>query len=196
MPGACRPFCYRGTYLSGRYGTVMELQQNYFEIFGLPVAYAVDRQALAKRYRELQQEFHPDRFAAKSEREQMLSMQYAAQINEANNTLKDPVARAAYLLQLAGVEIKPEQTTADGEFLMQQMILRERLEEVRGAVDAEAELDDLGSEAAGLFAAQESAFSAALDAGDLEAAKGALLKLQFLAKLQRQIEELEEDLLD
>ncbi|WP_066966333.1 co-chaperone HscB [Microbulbifer sp. Q7] len=174
----------------------MELQQNYFEIFGLPVAYEVDRQALSKRYRELQQEFHPDRFAAKSEREQMLSMQYAAQINEANNTLKDPVARAAYLLQLAGVEISPEQTTADGEFLMQQMLLRERLEDVRGAADPEVELESLEREASQLFTAQESAFSAALDAGALEAAKGALLKLQFLAKLQRQIEELEEDLLD
>ncbi|WP_242523760.1 co-chaperone HscB [Microbulbifer salipaludis] len=174
----------------------MELQQNYFEIFGLPVAYEVDRQALSKRYRELQQEFHPDRFAAKSEREQMLSMQYAAQINEANNTLKDPVARAAYLLQLAGVEISPEQTTADGEFLMQQMVLRERLEDVRGATDPEAELASLEREASQLFTAQESAFSSALDAAELEAAKSALLKLQFLAKLQRQIEALEEDLLD
>ena len=172
------------------------MQQNYFEIFGLPVSYSVDRPALAKRYRELQQEFHPDRFAAKSEREQMLAMQYAAQINEANNTLKDPVARAAYLLNLAGVEINPEQTTADGEFLMQQMMLRERLEEVRGASDPEAELEDLGSETAQLFKTQEQAFAQALDGSALEDAKSALLKLQFLAKLQRQIEELEEDLLD
>lgn len=172
------------------------MQQNYFEIFGLPVSYTVDRQALAQRYRELQQEFHPDRFAAKSEREQRLAMQYAAQINEANNTLKDPVARAAYLLQLAGVQINPEQTTADGEFLMQQMILRERLEEVRDAADPEAELEDLGSETAQLFNAQEQAFAQALESKALEDGKNALLKLQFLAKLQRQIEELEEDLLD
>ncbi|WP_043318391.1 co-chaperone HscB [Microbulbifer sp. HZ11] len=172
------------------------MQQNHFEIFGLPVSYSIDRQALAQRYRELQQEFHPDRFAAKSEREQMLAMQYAAQINEANNTLKDPVARAAYLLKLAGVEINPEQTTADGEFLMQQMILRERLEEVREASDPEAELEDLASETAQLFKVQEQAFAQALEHSALEDAKSALLKLQFLAKLQRQIEELEEDLLD
>lgn len=174
----------------------MKLQQNHFEIFGLPQAYDVDRQALTKRYRELQQEFHPDRFAAKSEREQMLSMQYAAQINEANNTLKDPVARAQYLLQLAGVEINPEQTTADGEFLMQQMVLRERLDDVRDAADPEAELDELGSDAAELFHRQEQAFSAGLKNQALDAAKAALLKMQFLAKLQRQIEALEEELLD
>ncbi|MFD1215265.1 MULTISPECIES: Fe-S protein assembly co-chaperone HscB [Microbulbifer] len=174
----------------------MELQQNHFEIFGLPVSYEVDRKALAARYRELQQEFHPDRFAAKSEREQRLSMQYAAQINEANNTLKDPVARAAYLLKLAGVEINPEQTTADGEFLMQQMILRERLEEVRDAADPESELDALNSESADLFNTQQRIFADALTANALDEAKSALLKLQFLAKLQRQIEQLEEDLLD
>ncbi|WP_295801615.1 Fe-S protein assembly co-chaperone HscB [uncultured Microbulbifer sp.] len=174
----------------------MELQQNHFEIFGLPVSYEVDRQALAARYRELQQEFHPDRFAAKSDREQRLSMQYAAQINEANNTLKDPVARAAYLLQLAGVEISPEQTTADGEFLMQQMILRERLEEVRDAADPEAELGELGDETSALFREQQRVFADALTANALDEAKSALLKLQFLGKLQRQIETLEEDLLD
>ncbi|WOX06414.1 Fe-S protein assembly co-chaperone HscB [Microbulbifer pacificus] len=174
----------------------MKLQQNHFEIFGLPVAYEVDRQLLTRRYRELQQEFHPDRFAAKSDREQMLSMQYAAQINEANNTLKDPVARAQYLLQLAGVEIHPEQTTADGEFLMQQMILRERLEEVRDAANPELELDELGSDAADLFRIQEQAFSTGLKSQELEHAKSALLKMQFLAKLRRQIDVLEEELLD
>lgn len=174
----------------------MKLQQNHFEIFGLPETYAVDRQALVKRYRELQQEFHPDRFASKTEHEQMLSMQYAAQINEASNTLKDPVARASYLLQLAGVVINPEQTTADGEFLMQQMILRERLEDVRGAADPESELDELSSETSVLFKAQQQAFASALEISALDSAKNALLKLQFLAKLQRQIEALEEDLLD
>ena len=174
----------------------MELQKNHFEIFGLPVSYEIDRKALAARYRELQQEFHPDRFAAKSDREQRLSMQYAAQINEANNTLKDPVQRAAYLLMLAGVEISPEQTTADGQFLMQQMILRERLEEVRDAADPEAELSDLGAEAESLFVEQQQVFAGALSASDLDGAKGALLKLQFLGKLQREIEQLEEDLLD
>jgi molecular chaperone HscB len=174
----------------------MKLQQNYFEIFGLPIGYVIDRNKMAARYRELQQEFHPDKFAARSEREQMLSMQYAAQINEANSTLRNPVLRAAYLLQLAGVEINPEQTTADGEFLMQQMILRERLEEVRDAADPESELQVLNSETAELFSAQQSEFANALAANALEEARHALLKLQFLAKLQRQIDQLEEDLLD
>lgn len=173
----------------------MSQQLNYFEIFGLKPGFSVDREALAARYRELQREFHPDRYAARSEREQLLAMQYAARINEAHNTLGDPVARAAYLLDLAGVEISPEQTTADAEFLMQQMVLRERLEEVRGEADPEAALDALGGEVGDLFRTEQDNFASLFAGGELEHAKQSLLKMQFLAKLQRQVEELEEDLL-
>ncbi|WP_237067375.1 Fe-S protein assembly co-chaperone HscB [Microbulbifer guangxiensis] len=174
----------------------MSAQQTYFDIFGLKPAYDVDRAALSQRYRELQREFHPDKYAAKSSREQMLAMQYAARINEAHTTLRDPVARAGYLLELAGVEVSPEQTTADAEFLMQQMMLREQLEEVRDAADPAAALDDLAAEVSGLFGGEQQAFARGFAAGELEAAKNSLLRLQFLAKLQRQVEELEEDLLD
>jgi molecular chaperone HscB len=172
----------------------MALKQNYFEIFGLQPSYEIDRTTLAERYRQLQREIHPDRFVAKSEREQLLAAQYAAQVNEANSTLRDPVKRAAYLLQLAGVEIQPEQTTADGEFLMQQMLLRERLEDVRTAAGPMQELAELSGEADQLFAAEQRCFADFYTARDLKRAENSLLKLQFLAKLQRQVEDLEEDL--
>lgn len=174
----------------------MSEQQTYFDIFGLKPAFEVDRAALAQRYRELQREFHPDKYASKSSREQMLAMQYATRINEAHTTLKDPVQRAGYLLKLAGVEVSPEQTTADAEFLMQQMMLREQLEEVREAAEPAAALDDLADEVSGLYRSEQQAFAGAFTDGRLEEAKNSLLKLQFLAKLQRQVEELEEDLLD
>lgn len=174
----------------------MSLNQTYFEMFGLSPAFEIDRGALAERYRQLQREFHPDKYASKSGREQLLAMQYAAKINEAHTTLRDPVLRAGYLLELAGVAMRPEQTTADAEFLMQQMMLRERLEEVRDEADPAAALDELGDEVRGLFAGEQQHFAEVFAAGDLEAGKDSLLKLQFLTKLQRQVEELEEDLLD
>jgi len=174
----------------------MSLNQTYFEMFGLKPAFEIDLAALAGRYRELQREFHPDRYASKSEREQLLAMQYAARINEAHTTLREPVLRAGYLLELAGVAVSPEQTTADAEFLMQQMLLRERLEAVREEADPAAALDELGDEVRGLFAGEQAHFAGVFAAGDLEAGKNSLLRLQFLVKLQRQVEELEEDLLD
>ncbi|GAA5524988.1 co-chaperone protein HscB homolog [Microbulbifer aestuariivivens] len=174
----------------------MSEQQTYFDIFALEPGFEVNLAALSQRYRELQREFHPDKYAAKSSREQMLAMQYATRINEAHTTLRDPVRRAGYLLSLAGVEVSPEQTTADAQFLMQQMMLREQLEEVRGAADAAAALDELADEVSGLFRAEQQQFAAAYAASRLDDAKNAFLKLQFLSKLQRQVEELEEDLLD
>ncbi|WP_250459891.1 Fe-S protein assembly co-chaperone HscB [Microbulbifer litoralis] len=170
------------------------MAQTYFEIFGLKPGFEVDRRALAERYRELQREFHPDKYASKSDREQLLAMQYAAQINEAHTTLRDPVQRAAYLLKLAGVEVSPEQTTSDAEFLMQQMMLRERLEDVRGEADPAAALDELADEVHGLYSGEQKHFAEVFVAGDLDAGKDSLLKLQFLSKLQKQVEELEEDL--
>lgn len=172
------------------------MAQTYFEIFGLKPGFAVDRKALTERYRELQREFHPDKYASKSDREQLLAMQYAAQINEAHTTLRDPVLRAGYLLKLAGVEVSPEQTTSDAEFLMQQMMLRERLEEVREEAEPAAALDELSDEVHGLFTAEQKHFADVFAVGNLDAGKDSLLKLQFLSKLQKQVEELEEDLLD
>ncbi|MGL6159300.1 Fe-S protein assembly co-chaperone HscB [Microbulbifer sp.] len=174
----------------------MALNQTYFEIFGLKPTFEIDRAALAERYRQLQREFHPDKYAAKSEREQLLAMQYAARINEAHSTLRDPVQRAGYLLKLAGVEVSPEQTTADADFLMKQMALRERLEEVREMRDPAAALDELGDEVRDLFSGEQKHFAEAFADGDLEAGKNSLLKLQFLFKLCQQLERLEEDLLD
>lgn len=168
----------------------MALQQNHFEIFGLQPAYEIDSAALTARYRELQREIHPDKFAASPAREQMLAMQYAAQVNEAHTTLRDPVKRAIYLLQLAGVKLQPEQTTADAQFLMQQMELRERLEDVRDL----AALDALREEVEQLFAAGQRQFADSYRRQNLDVAQSSLLKLQFLSKLQRQAEELEEDL--
>ncbi|WP_444944975.1 co-chaperone HscB [Microbulbifer sp. ZKSA006] len=172
----------------------MATNLNHFEVFGLQPAFAVDRSALATRYRELQREFHPDKYASHSEGEQLLAIKMAAQINEAHTVLRDPVQRAAYLLKLAGVDVPPEQTSKDTEFLMQQMLLRERLEEVREQPDPEAALDELNAETRALIASAEQRFTEAYGEGDLGAAEDALRKLQFLAKLDKQIDELEEDL--
>ncbi|WP_444885874.1 Fe-S protein assembly co-chaperone HscB [Microbulbifer sp. PSTR4-B] len=172
----------------------MATNLTHFEIFGLDPAFELDRSALSARYRELQREFHPDKYASKSEREQLLAIQMAAQINEAHTVLRDPVQRAAYLLKLAGVEVPPEQTTADTEFLMQQMVLRERLEEVREQANPTVALEELAEEVDGLYRGAQRQFAETYAAGKFSEAEDALRKQQFLVKLQSQVEELEADL--
>jgi molecular chaperone HscB len=107
----------------------MNPNQNHFELFGLPARFAVDVAMLDTRYRELQREVHPDRFAAAPDAERRVSIQLATRVNEAYQTLKSPLRRAVYMLQLRGVDPEFEMNTAmPPEFLMEQMSWRERIE--------------------------------------------------------------------
>ena len=107
----------------------MNLNQNHFELFGLPPRFDVDTAALDTRYRELQREVHPDRFATAPDAERRMSMQLATRVNEAYQTLKSPLRRAVYILQLRGVDPEFETNTAmPPEFLMEQLSWRERIE--------------------------------------------------------------------
>lgn len=107
----------------------VDLRQNHFELFGLPVRFAVDAAELDRCYRELQREVHPDRFATAPDAERRVSMQLATRVNEAYQTLKSPLRRAVYILQMRGVDPELETNTAmPAGFLMEQMDWRERIE--------------------------------------------------------------------
>lgn len=108
----------------------MNLQSNDFELFELPVAYALDRTQLDERWKALQREVHPDRHAAADAQTQRQAMQWSVRINEAYQRLKDPLKRAAYLCELNGAPIQAENNTAmPAAFLIQQMEWREALED-------------------------------------------------------------------
>jgi molecular chaperone HscB len=116
----------------------MNLQSTDFELFGAPARFAQDAAALDARWKELQREAHPDRFAAQGAAAQRVAMQWSVRINEAYQRLKDPLRRAAYLCELRNVPIDAERNTAmPSAFLMQQMEWREALDEARdeGALD-------------------------------------------------------------
>lgn len=108
----------------------MNLQSDDFELFGVKQQFAQDRAALDARWRELQREAHPDKFAVHGEAAQRVAMQWSVRINEAYQRLKDPLKRAAYLCELAGTPINAHSNTAmPAAFLMQQMEWREELDE-------------------------------------------------------------------
>ena len=103
--------------------------KNHFDLFGLTPAYALDLEHLDRAYRDIQSKVHPDRFAHAGDAERRASMQMTTQVNEAYRTLKSPVRRAKYLLELNGVDVGFETNTAmPKEFLIEQMELREQLE--------------------------------------------------------------------
>ncbi len=117
----------------------MNLQSNDFELFGLNQQFAQERAALDERWKALQREAHPDKFAAQGAAAQRLAMQWSVRINEAYERLKDPLKRAAYLCELGGAPINAHSNTAmPGAFLMQQMQWREALDEAGSLFELEA----------------------------------------------------------
>jgi molecular chaperone HscB len=125
----------------------MNIDADDFTLLGLEKAFALDRARLDAAWKTLQAQVHPDRFAAEGAAAQRIAMQWAVRVNEAHQRLKDPLKRAAYLCELAGVPVQAENNTAmPGEFLMQQMQWREALEEANGAADVEALSDEVSAQ--------------------------------------------------
>jgi molecular chaperone HscB len=163
--------------------------QNHFELFELAPGYALDMAALESAYRDIQTRVHPDRFAHAGDAERRASMQWTTRVNEAYRTLKSPVRRAKYLLELNGVDVAFETNTSmPADFLMKQMELREALEQAGRAKDAAA-LDALRAALRAETLAMERALAEAIDERrDYAGAAGLVRKLMFLDKLDAEID--------
>jgi molecular chaperone HscB len=107
-----------------------------FAILGLPRRYDLDKAALDRRYRDLQQALHPDKYTAAGASERALTLGKAMEVNEAYRVLRDDQARAEALLSLLGGAADPHEP-ADPELLMEMMELREALSEAREQGQAE-----------------------------------------------------------
>lgn len=177
---------------------MLDFSKNHFELFELPVRFDVDLGELAGRYRDLQRVIHPDRFVNATDRERRLSMQGTTVINEAYRVLRDPLARASYLLALHGLDVDAARGAAtDTDFLMRQMQLREELAEVKQQSDPFAAVHELMSQINGqierLTAGLAEDFAAATP-DRLDQARATLHKMQFLRKLSSEAEAVEAEL--
>jgi molecular chaperone HscB len=167
----------------------MDLTCDFFALFQLPQIFRLDRTELEARYLALQGKVHPDRFARADERARRLSMQMAARVNEAYRTLKEPLARARYLLCLAGHDADDGNARMEPEFLMAQMEWREAVQEARRSGDPQA-LERLRQRLALALQERYQRLAALLDEqGDLPAAAGDVRQLMFLEKLRDDIED-------
>ncbi len=164
----------------------MNLQSNDFELFNLPLNFAQDRATIDARWKDLQRQAHPDKFAAQGAAAQRIAMQWSVRINEAYQRLKDPVQRAAYLCELHQAPINAENNTAmPAAFLMQQMELREALDDAHNGQN----LDEISQQSKHLLLEQLSKAEHLLDVDKnyLQAAQ-AVRALMFIERFQHDIE--------
>ncbi len=163
----------------------MNIHSTDFDLFRVPMQFAQDRVLLDARWKELQREAHPDRFAAQGAAAQRLAMQWSVRINEAYQRLKDPLKRASYLCELHGAPIHAEKNTAmPTDFLLQQMQWREALDEAKTAQD----LEEIVSQSMSSVRKQLSKIEQTLDANrDFSAAAEQVRSLMFIERFASEV---------
>ena len=118
---------------------------DYFRFFALPRKLNLNVVALEKEFYELSRKLHPDLSARADRREQEWSLEQSSLLNDAYRTLKDPIRRTEYLLQLEGVELEEqsksatEKARATGQ-IKKQVVPPDLLEEV---FDLNLQLEEL-----------------------------------------------------
>ena len=164
----------------------MNLNCDDFELFGLPDRFEQDPGEIDARWKQLQRQAHPDRFADQGQAAQRLAMQWSVRINEAHQRLKHPLKRAAYLCELRSAPIRAHDNTAmPADFLMQQMQWREALEEA----DSPAALQGLAAEVGRRHAQLLEQVQASLDRlGDATQAAQQVRALMFVDRFAQEID--------
>lgn len=159
------------------------LVQNAFTQLGFEPSLELDINALNTRFESLRTQFHPDRFSLASGLERRLAVQRAADINAAYDVLIHPLKRAQLLLELNGMTWDEARTVQDHDFLMQQMQLREALDDA----NSPAERSVLHFEINGLWSKAWTALQHAIQHTDNPSAQRELQRLQFLQRFLDQI---------
>lgn len=164
----------------------MNLGDDDFTIFGVPQRFAQTRADLDQRWRQLQAEVHPDKFASEGAGAQRLAMQWAVRVNEAYARLKDPLSRASYLCELRGAAIDAERNTAmPPAFLMQQMEWREALDDAKDAPAVERIDEQIADAERALLASVETKLD---KQGDAPAAAADVRALMFVRRFRQDVE--------
>lgn len=163
-------------------------EPDHFARLGLDRGFALDREALENAYLERASQAHPDRVVGASSDIRRAAMEDSAAINVAYRVLRDPVARAEYLIGLAGIDLDssdreggaphPEQA-----FLIEMIERRDQLDH--------ASADQLAALREGVEAELDAVFDtalAALDAGETSKAALALVHRRYLQRFLDEID--------
>ena len=108
-------------------------ETDYFTCLGLPRRLTIDQNKLESKFYEMSRAFHPDFYQNKSETEQTISLGNAATLNTAYRTLRDPIQRAEYLLDLEAGSVKDIRTSPPADLFEKILGLQDTLEAYRSS---------------------------------------------------------------
>ena len=169
--------------------------QNYFQLFALTPEFDIDAQQLEASYQAQIAQYHPDKFASEDEKSQLQAVQNTSLINSAFDTLKDPLNRATYLLELNNIQAFDEKDTKmDVDFLMAQIELRESLEAIQADAD-ELALDDFIENIGAKIKDNIAQISTLFASGEMLRIKNLVRELKFYTQLNTQAQALMDEFL-
>ena len=108
-------------------------ETDYFTCLGFPRRLMIDPHKLETKFYELSRAFHPDFYQNKSDTEQSISLGNAATLNTAYRTLRDPIQRAEYLLDLEAGAVKEIRASPPADLFEEILALQDTLEEYRAS---------------------------------------------------------------
>ena len=175
-----------------------------FAVLGLPRKFEVDLGAAEAAYKDLSRQFHPDRFAKADPRARKAALARTVQINDAWRTVKDPLRRAEYLLELAGYALaggekspemsKTRKVSAPPTFLIEILELRDELAAAQRAGDA-VKIAFMSEEMRGRAAEAMKTIGTSIDLGTpagLDEAARALMSLRYYQRFLDEVQAHEE----
>ena len=168
---------------------------DHFALLGLPRRLDLDRADLERRYHDASRRVHPDRHQTASTEEQTLSLAASAAVNRAYRTLRDPIARGRYWLELHGDPIGADNNRVPPELAELVFAVQEQLADVRAghgdAAAVAAARDALASRLASLVAGLDDRYArhgAAHDPPALADLKRALSAIAYVRTLLRDVD--------
>jgi molecular chaperone HscB len=175
----------------------LDLNQNYFELFGLPIDFQLDKRLLHDNHQKLQAAYHPDRFINGSDQEKRIAVQKAAWINEAYEILHHSVKRARYMLEIGGLDMNDDhETTNDTAFLMEQMEIREEMDQCKSCQDPMRCCDHVTGKLDLRSKEYAEQFETLYQQGKLEQARQVSKKMQFVQRILDQLDDFQFELED
>jgi molecular chaperone HscB len=122
-------------------GSPLAAPLDCFAALGLPRQLTIDLDALERRYHELSRKIHPDRFASKGPKVRDASLRATATLTRSYRTLRDPVARGLYWLELNGQKLAENNKRVPPELAELVFEVQEQLAEMQLSSDPEAALE-------------------------------------------------------